>query len=169
MVRSCQVVSTTCSLLIIVFLSCIPHGWPLCRRWCHRIRQDKINPLLGGWRRVCLSNPTSRHFSPVSRNSVGGLYLWSAESIRKGTANGLESALGRSHKVVPRNLMLIACSGQLRQLFCSFHLFRESRRVPFQPFWRQPRRYLDCTTGRLSTTTDHRTIVHNFQLCTQSC
>ena len=26
--------------------------------------------------------------------SVGALYLWSADSIRKGTANGLEAALG---------------------------------------------------------------------------
>ena len=26
--------------------------------------------------------------------SVGALYLWSADSIRKGTANGLEGALG---------------------------------------------------------------------------
>ena len=28
--------------------------------------------------------------------SVGALYLWSADSIRKGTANGLETALGTS-------------------------------------------------------------------------
>ena len=30
------------------------------------------------------------------QGSVGLLYLWSADSIRKGTANGLEGALGGS-------------------------------------------------------------------------
>ncbi|KAF9054436.1 transmembrane proteins 14C-domain-containing protein, partial [Panaeolus papilionaceus] len=34
--------------------------------------------------------------SLVAGVSVGLLYLWSADSIRKGTANGLEAALGAS-------------------------------------------------------------------------
>ncbi|TFK91431.1 hypothetical protein K466DRAFT_582811 [Polyporus arcularius HHB13444] len=34
--------------------------------------------------------------SLVAGVGVGALYLWSADSIRKGTANGLEAALGAS-------------------------------------------------------------------------
>ncbi|KAF8223789.1 hypothetical protein L208DRAFT_1315286, partial [Tricholoma matsutake] len=34
--------------------------------------------------------------SLVAGVGVGALYLWSADSIRKGTANGLETALGAS-------------------------------------------------------------------------
>jgi len=34
--------------------------------------------------------------SLVAGVSVGALYLWSADSIRKGTPNGLEAALGAS-------------------------------------------------------------------------
>ncbi|KAI0642256.1 transmembrane proteins 14C-domain-containing protein [Trametes meyenii] len=34
--------------------------------------------------------------SLVAGVGVGALYLWSADSLRKGTANGLEAALGAS-------------------------------------------------------------------------
>ena len=50
------------------------------------------------WSRVLgetkLLSSTSAKFYDCS--SVGLLYLWSADSIRKGTANGLEGALGES-------------------------------------------------------------------------
>lgn len=39
-------------------------------------------------------------------SSVGLLYLWSADSIRKGTANGLEAALGM---FILQDLMVLPC------------------------------------------------------------
>lgn len=63
-----------------------------CRR-NYRLRQDKVHPLPRGWCRVrvflclCLF-----HF--LTSTSVGLLYLWSAETIRRGTPYGIEGALG---------------------------------------------------------------------------
>ena len=37
---------------------------------------------------------------PLTCSSVGLLYLWSADAIRKGTPNGLEGALGTSHRQI---------------------------------------------------------------------
>lgn len=37
--------------------------------------------------------------------SVGVLYLWSGDAIRKGTANGLEAAFGKSRSVWPCRLL----------------------------------------------------------------
>ncbi len=58
------------------------HGRALYRRW---------SPVLGASGPCC--KVISAAVDPVVL-SVGLLYLWSADSIRKGTSNGLEGALG---------------------------------------------------------------------------
>ena len=45
--------------------------------------------------------------------SVGALYLYSADSIRKGTANGLEAALGESRPLSFRDAPYQRCSTHL--------------------------------------------------------
>jgi len=42
----------------------------------------------------------------TSMDSVGLLYLWSADSIRKGTSNGLEGALGEYYRVILSHMKL---------------------------------------------------------------
>ncbi|KAI0940931.1 hypothetical protein AcV7_003171 [Taiwanofungus camphoratus] len=46
--------------------------------------------------------------SLVAGVSVGALYLWSADSIRKGTPNGLEAALGASALLLLSSLPRVA-------------------------------------------------------------
>lgn len=46
--------------------------------------------------------------SLVAGVGVGLLYLWSADSIRKGTANGLEGALGASALLLLSSLPRVA-------------------------------------------------------------
>ncbi|GBE89612.1 transmembrane proteins 14C-domain-containing protein [Sparassis latifolia] len=46
--------------------------------------------------------------SIVAGVGVGALYLWSADSIRKGTSNGLEAALGASALLLLSSLPRVA-------------------------------------------------------------
>lgn len=58
-------------------------GRALYRRWL---------PVSGASGPCCAA--TGAATDPAIVRSVGLLYLWSADSIRKGTSNGLEGALG---------------------------------------------------------------------------
>jgi hypothetical protein len=75
---------------------CIPslRCWKLVhRRGCGRVRQNSLRAFYCRRRRVSKITTVHRQ-SDVHWTSVGVLYLWSAERIRKGEHNGFEGALG---------------------------------------------------------------------------
>ena len=57
-------------------------------------RTRSIPSLVAGVGYVSLSIKLGFPLNPLHSNSVGALYLYSGDSIRKHTANGLETALG---------------------------------------------------------------------------
>ena len=92
-----QVCSTPCSRVIplTVRVSCLYHGW-LVHCWRrYWICENTIYSFTCCWCRVRSSAPHSLPLVLTNPNtSVGLLYLWSADAIRKGTNNGIEGALG---------------------------------------------------------------------------
>ena len=104
-------------------------------------------------------------------SSVGLLYLWSADSIRKGTANGLEGALGQSgFTLLPKSHARLNDVGataallmQVLRLCCSSHLSPVSRRDPFLRSSLQRLRLLVSTMVArctMSATTRHEEYIH---------
>ena len=70
----------------------------------YRLRQDKVHPFSRCWCRVCVSLCLCLfHF--LTSASVGLLYLWSAETIRRGTPYGIEGALGEHYWTPQRRVI----------------------------------------------------------------
>ena len=82
-----------------VCLSCIHHGRPLRRRRHYWVRQNALCALT---RRRCWVCPSLEFLLlyQLTRSSVGLLFLWSADAIRKGSPNGLDVALGQSTSII---------------------------------------------------------------------
>jgi len=72
--------------------------------------------------------------TPASKfsSSVGLLYLWSADSIRKGTSNGLEGALGKCRIPAGKNSFPLTLT-KVHPHCCFFHLFPESPKALYRP------------------------------------
>lgn len=64
--------------------------------WGDRFPENSLRAVYHSWCwvRFVLLHICKFVWKAYSVLSVGLLYLWSADSIRKGTANGLEGALG---------------------------------------------------------------------------
>jgi len=99
--------------------------------------------------------------TPVSKclPSVGLLYLWSADSIRKGTSNGLEGALGK--RQIPAGESAFPLTLRKVHLHCCFfHHFLESRKVLYQPSSQFHLPVPDSTMGRPCTTSETISYIH---------
>ena len=111
MVRLYKLFPLTIAYLSSVRLPCIHHGRSM---YCWRIdwvRKDTFYSFVGRWSRVrqflIFSISFSKWLSFVS--SVGLLFLWSADSIRKGTPNGLEGAFGMNNPLSQLWLFSLLC------------------------------------------------------------
>lgn len=119
-------------------------GHALCLRWLL---------VLG---ELCLSR-LPQHLNP--RSSVGLLYLWSADSIRKGTSNGLEGALGKHQIPAGENAFPLNLT-KVHPHCCSFHHFLESPKVPYPPSSQFHLPVPDSTMGRPCTTSETISYIH---------
>lgn len=84
------------SLLILLILWEDSASWEASLDLQGHALYPRWSLVLGTWRSL------DWRFASVTypSSSVGLLYLWSADSIRKGTANGLEGALGEDEILV---------------------------------------------------------------------
>lgn len=87
------------SLIFIAVLVCVSSvcDGDLVSRWRYnRLRSHPLYPIVGCRCQVRTGTFARKALAHTLFLSVGLLYLWSADSVRKGTANGLEGALGVS-------------------------------------------------------------------------
>jgi hypothetical protein len=68
----------------------------------------------------------------LNSHSVGLLYLWSADNIRKGTPNGLEGALGKPQIPSGENTFSLTLA-KVHPHCCSFLHFPELQKALYQP------------------------------------
>lgn len=81
-----------------VCISSSRYGCPLLSRWRSRFHSHSLHPLHR--RRPWVRIQSIVTLNPLTViHSVGALYLWSGDSIRKGTANGLEAAVGKHNSL----------------------------------------------------------------------
>ena len=96
----------------------VRHGHSVYRWRRDRLCSDAFHPIhrCGNWVRIAVVSTLDHHnlAAHTSSCSVGALYFYSGDSIRKHTANGLETALGE-YLFVPS---LSKCSTQMVPTRC---------------------------------------------------
>lgn len=81
------------SLLILHILWEVYVWWEVLQGSQNRVPSLPWSRVSGALSQIPLTHSLKK--APLLHFSVGLLYLWSADSIRKGTPNGLEAALGK--------------------------------------------------------------------------
>ena len=98
--RLFDVDAASCHSRALVWYSCVHDGWSVHRRGLDGFRPLALHAVPSGWCWVCTLLSWPSHGMLMAR-SVGLLYLWSAEAIKKGQPNGIEGALGMSLSISP--------------------------------------------------------------------